>query len=625
MSQNNRFNDKPIWELNGYTFHIPSYQRGYRWERDQVNELLNDLREFIDSKPGDEQGYWLQPVVVKSLSEDKHYELIDGQQRLTTLFLLTNFLFNHNPKDSYFFKFDKREIQESFLRNKTFADATDVSYRSNIDTYYMRLAYNEIKRWFELREEENEFEYQAKFKMLLTKGNNQRPSIKIIWFVLDNNEIDAFERLNHGRIRLTGTELVKARLLASKNESSKKEAITRANAWDRMEKSLQEPLFGAMLYDSSFQSLSHIEVILNVVADDLNKDKDYKRDRAKDGEMFNYFIIEKYLHDEGTPASIWKMMEDTFNRMRNWYVNREWYHYIALGRRLAANEFTVPALRKLENKAGTKEQFTSDLRKIIGKIIGYDFRVPEEKNKGKHPLEADGLNYNDTPAQIRNILFAVNVIVTLNETLDRFPFNLFDAQNITSLEHIHPQNIAEMTDHLSPGDIKEWVYDRLKKIGNGNFSSDEINLLDEYFSDDNSGMQKKHIDVNSQDWLKVRPIIDKIDEAFGDMAQIDAKDLHSISNMALVTQEANSALSNNYLSEKRRILLNRKKTLREYLMPLTDRVFSKYYSVDAGIDAGDMRLWRKEDRTAYLNALKDVYDDFTRHPDSDNSIENDKQ
>ena len=45
-------------------FHVPEYQRGYRWTARQVRELLNDLLEFVLSEPGKREFYCLQPVVV---------------------------------------------------------------------------------------------------------------------------------------------------------------------------------------------------------------------------------------------------------------------------------------------------------------------------------------------------------------------------------------------------------------------------------------------------------------------------------------------------------------------------------------------------------------------------------
>ena len=66
-------------------FYVPAYQRGYRW-KDEAEMLLNDIDEIVEG-----QNYSLQPIVVKNIGEKK-YELIDGQQRLTTIFLLFRYM-----------------------------------------------------------------------------------------------------------------------------------------------------------------------------------------------------------------------------------------------------------------------------------------------------------------------------------------------------------------------------------------------------------------------------------------------------------------------------------------------------------------------------------------------------
>ena len=78
-------------------FNIPNYQRGYRWEKEHVQALLNDLQEFaLKDNKGKDEFYCLQPIVVRKnniLSQEQGhdvFDLLDGQQRLTTLWLILN-------------------------------------------------------------------------------------------------------------------------------------------------------------------------------------------------------------------------------------------------------------------------------------------------------------------------------------------------------------------------------------------------------------------------------------------------------------------------------------------------------------------------------------------------------
>ena len=73
---------KSISQLSGMKFVIPDYQRGYRWDKTQVEQLLDDIREFSSPRNKKDTGefYCLQPVVVRRRPSGE-YELIDGQQR----------------------------------------------------------------------------------------------------------------------------------------------------------------------------------------------------------------------------------------------------------------------------------------------------------------------------------------------------------------------------------------------------------------------------------------------------------------------------------------------------------------------------------------------------------------
>lgn len=65
---------------------IPDYQREYVWTDKEVNQLLDDINEQIGT--GNVREYFIGTVLVSPTSQKNHCEVIDGQQRLTTFFLL---------------------------------------------------------------------------------------------------------------------------------------------------------------------------------------------------------------------------------------------------------------------------------------------------------------------------------------------------------------------------------------------------------------------------------------------------------------------------------------------------------------------------------------------------------
>lgn len=70
---------KNVGKIKGL-FYLPNYQRGYRWTSEEIKLLLDDIYES-NGNP-----YCLQPIVVKK--KDERFELIDGQQRLITIYLI---------------------------------------------------------------------------------------------------------------------------------------------------------------------------------------------------------------------------------------------------------------------------------------------------------------------------------------------------------------------------------------------------------------------------------------------------------------------------------------------------------------------------------------------------------
>ena len=106
-----------------FRYYIPAYQRGYRWTPTQVTQLLDDVREFTKREnPQPEEFYCLQPLVLRP-NDDGAYEVVDGQQRLTTL---VNFVSN---------KFPLRKLQRmASLNHKFFKDLTKPQQEKILDT-----------------------------------------------------------------------------------------------------------------------------------------------------------------------------------------------------------------------------------------------------------------------------------------------------------------------------------------------------------------------------------------------------------------------------------------------------------------------------------------------------------
>ena len=79
-----------VFDLMNNSFYIPDYQRGYRWTCLEVEKLLGDLEDFYNVNTDGSTFYCMQPLVVFFNKEQDAWEVIDGQQRLTTMYLILN-------------------------------------------------------------------------------------------------------------------------------------------------------------------------------------------------------------------------------------------------------------------------------------------------------------------------------------------------------------------------------------------------------------------------------------------------------------------------------------------------------------------------------------------------------
>ena len=260
--QNNKrvmnLEEKIIGDITG-EFVIEAYQRGYRWSKDEIEHLLNDIDEIdeIDEIP-DGQSYCLQPIVVKN--NNGVYELIDGQQRLTTLYLIMKYLpFYQNLK--YSIEYTTRKSENGHIGSKDLLENINVvdlnSPSSNIDELFIKKAYGIISNWFN-NEDSKKTSFYHKLQKLVT----------VIWYEVDSEEdsVSIFTRLNIGKISLTNAELVKALFLSKGKKDDQgvyagnpygiddKKQHEIALQWDAMEKSLHDNKFWAFITNEKKES-----------------------------------------------------------------------------------------------------------------------------------------------------------------------------------------------------------------------------------------------------------------------------------------------------------------------------------------------------------------------------------
>jgi hypothetical protein len=556
----NKLELKTISELNQFSFFIPSYQRGYKWTKKEVNDLLNDINEFkprVIDNTDDKTWYCLQPIVIKSReTRANSYEVIDGQQRLTTIYLILHYLnqdFIESKREKIFhIDYQTRLGTSDFLDKLEENKIND----SNVDFYHISHAYQTICSWFEKRKVNfDKQEFGSKFKY----------HSKVIWYESQTeNPISIFTRINIGKIPLANSELIKALFLNSSNfigskpEQLRLKQLEIATEWDNIEHGLQEDRFWYFLTGQNTQT-NRIEFIFNL----MNQDKDENDPYA----TFRYFTKLFRNSNQETIETNWQQIKRYYQRFSEWFNKREWYHKI--GFLVTINEISISKLYS-ESSNLSKVEFSSYLDDLIVKSM--------------KDLVIEDLQYQDKK-EVRKTLLLYNIITMLNSPKDNsyFPFHLFkneswDIEHITSIKDTVPDKNRE---HWL-NDAKVFI-DVSKKEG--------TKLI----------KRSERCNVNNEDEFKelFEDIVSHFNSDLGDDA------INDISNLTLLDSQTNRGYKNAVFPLKRKTIINRDKS--GVFIPIcTKNVFLKYFSEYPP----KISFWTEEDRKNYETDLYSVLDKY---------------
>jgi hypothetical protein len=602
---------KAVIEYFGEDFHIPSFQRGYRWGEQEVRELLDDLYEFKCS-PSRGMIYCLQPIVLKERPKGGYY-VLDGQQRLTTIYLILEYLENEREREYpdkklFTLNYETRENCKEFLEEKRFATGNG---DENIDFYHMCEAYKAIDKWFKSQQGA-----QSRILAVLMDRNKSEDhrNAHFIHYEVKGDEadaIDAFIRLNVGKIPLTNAELIKALFLQQDvyGDGEKKIAQAKLNQiaveWDKMEYKMQEEEFWFFINALKNDKPTHIEFIFDLYADEIWDKPNFKEnyfDSKKPLKNATFLIFSKYLdllirgEIDGTRMAmidaieqVWGKITKYFEIICDFYQDRELFHHIGF---LIAVDRRKDRLKTLIQKSleCKKSEFKEYLKSEIGEII----QVKEQ--------ELEDLDYEDDSKEINNILLLHNVVAANKSDKERarFPFHLYNQtknKNKWSLEHIH----ARKSEDIKPD--KTWLIDHIDSL-------DRLNKLDNKGKADNLIIWLKELSekqsIEVEEFKEAHyAVFDMIDDLSGEKTEEDKK--HLISNLCLVDVDTNSALNNSVFDEKREKIIKREKD-GTYIPICTRNVFFKAYTERPKT----ITYWTKDDRDAYLNDIKNVYYEFIK-------------
>ena len=555
------------------TYRIAAYQRGYRWSSRQVTQLLDDIWDFVneDATRSKDAFYCLQPLVIKP--GDGEFEVVDGQQRLTTILLILNFfnqrLVEDSRKQLYSITFETRAGFDEFL-----AAPSEEQAAHNVDFFHLYWAMQGIKDWFKDRPTfVNDIE-----SALLNRT-------KVIWFQLAEGDhpVEAFTRLNAGKIPLTNDELIRALFLRrARGEHADAEAMQLrvANEWDAIEKALQEDAFWRFLSNENHASRNRIEFLFDLVARAGGTPVEAEHDTYAIFYVFN----QKLKASGASLEQEWRRVKEEFMRLQEWFEDRVLYHIVGY---LVNEGVGLGELRELA-RDGTKSEFEQKLRhrvftQIIARGVPADLPFDEVRTRVQERLE--NLEYGSTDKQIRSLLLLFNVATLLQDKRSnmRFQFDSFKGQE-WNIEHVRsiasepPRKYAER---------QTW-----------------LRLCQGYLATHRPGAEKlgaaiaAFLELSKQDASDelFAPLYRDVLEEFAESN--DAEVVHGISNLTLLDEKTNKSYKNAPFAVKRQRLLSLDQA--GIFVPLCTRnVFLKCYSPQVD----NVMFWSGADQVDYQNAM----------------------
>ena len=431
---------------------------------------------------------------------------------------------------------------------------------------------------------------------------------KVIWYETNENAYDVFKRLNSGKISLSNAELVKAILLKDDNfntmnpDSLRLKQLEMAGEWDRMEQTLHDNSFWYFINPEPEEERFNctridflLEMILRCERNEENDGKDeviqYRYDLEKELKFNDYFIFSTYAKLIATDGweKVWAKIQMFFRVMKAWYDNRQLYHYVGYLMNLKAPQKMETLRELLCDSEKTKDQFLSGLKTRCQQSIGDD-KSPE--------VYFDNWKYGENNDKIHNVLLLFNLATTQNQIseMSRYPFDKhFEAaKKKWSLEHIHAQNEHKASwDEEQFGRIKGYL---------SNIYVNNIEKLKEYLKD-----KKTSDDIDDNTYKAIIGAFMGKDIIISDNGNSFSSEFEkddSLTNMALLQGDKNSAFNNKFYPEKRAKLAEYENVEDESLfVPICTRnVFFKHYSPNSI----NPLIWDEQAGREYVTAIVKV-------------------
>ncbi|MGI6231575.1 MAG: DUF262 domain-containing protein [Prevotella sp.] len=632
------FSPMPIADLidGHHLFVIPSFQRGYRWEKKQVLDLLEDIKQFAEEDAPTSDSYFLQPIVVKRThyNGQEAFEVLDGQQRLTTMLLILKRLMRKLGEDDRTFYEDN--LYKIVYKNRPQLNFDHPSPADNIDSFYLYEAKTIIDNWFKEQTEKR----QNLSRFIGTLLYAQKQQVKIIWYALDKDRqeiesINIFNRLNRGKISLTSSELIKALFimdyeLSNNGDNTASEQLSME--WNEMERKFQDDKFWYFISDDDGETQTRIDVIFDFVTQRKpEQDKDYsyrefqrlydfcrKKDPADNESTFDC----TWCFDIRDMRDAWKYIRRTFDRLEAWYEDNMYYHYIGY---LVAVGFTplntynwLEEAKLRRKRVEPNHEWTDeDTENEFHRLIMERFKDPQ-KNTYITKDAIDDFEYSNQD-MVRRILLLFNVETCLKSKNIRFAFDQFK-KGQWDIEHVDSQNEASLQEF---GDRLRWLKNVKFILGleHTNRASDLAKVAGNLITDFE---ENEHVNLTAYNdfYTKVNKHYAAENGEDEEKVDLTTRRKDYLSNLTLLDSRTNREYKDAPFAYKRYCIVKYDRLGDRFIPVCTRNLFLKYYSdSDKQSSFLDTIRWNEADRSDYLKAIHEkvdpIFDSVVNKEDTD--------
>ena len=571
-------------------YNIPEYQRGYKWTAENVSVLLSDLKNFHENSVREERCgitdsfYCLQNITLFKNDAKNCYNVVDGQQRLTTLMILLAWLDKADlvaDKLKYSIREDTHNFIRDYVLTKKIWKSPTVEAKHK-DEFYIRQVAEAIAKWFDDEKDWYEANKEAFTTTVLKKT-------RLIVNLLGGEEEQIFANLNGGKVPLDGADLLRAVLITHSAKEKVEPVDFNEESYELYDHLYNEyrVRMGMELDEmNAWWSRKEVKTFFEqFIPDKVMKEAvghfDYKKfpinllymlyfsKEAQEGDAFSFRFFEYGVDkNEWIGDDNWEMYVDIkhlHEEMQEWFADKAIYHYLGYlffrykGRKLGNEDLTFQSVYEQWERSISKDDFKSWLKQQIRYLLLTPYQEEGEVFDGQKLEQAflddiktiDDNDWYEGDKNLINVLIFLDVCLTLqSKSIDRLPVNAFTRMGGEDIEHILSQTPNE-EDRIDEDAYKRNMTFLRELEEKGKFEKEKLKEFEGEYSPEKAGKMKR---------------------------ELNRIGLNSIGNLVLLHESINRGYGNDsYLAKREKITQhffggNEKK---RYIRPHTLNVFVK--------------------------------------------------